>query len=446
MIVRSSGIRVLGAPIVRSPLVTRKGGALPAFVSDDARVLSEIELPRRVISGTPSTFERAGPREKIFFEPGTLTAAVLTAGGVCPGINDVIRSLVLELCYGYGVPRILGIRYGYAGLDPARSLAPIELSPALVHDVHMRGGTFLGTSRGICETARIVDDLVRQRIDVLFTVGGDGTMRAAHALHEEITSRGLSIGVVGVPKTIDNDIPFVDKTFGFDTAVATARSAIDAAHAEATSFERGVGLVRLMGRHAGFIAANATLASHDVNACLIPELGFDLEGECGFLAWLERRLADRGHAVVVVAEGCAKHLAGPRFELDASGNVRFGAESGDVGRFLRLAIESHFAKQKRAVAMKYIDPSYMVRALRASAEDAVFCDALARNAVHAALAGKTDMVVGRWHRHFTHVSLTDLLAHEKRVEPEGELWRQVLEATGQPTFRGEARSELTART
>ena len=429
-------VRSLGDRAIRSPLRLAPSGndKAPAFTSDDARVLREIELPRRAVANAPRAFELAGPRENIFFDPKRVTVGIVTAGGICPGINDVIRAIVLELRHAYGVEKILGFRFGLAGLVAEEPLGPIALEPHLVRDIHIHAGTFLGTSRGTREAPLLVDGLVARHVDILFFIGGDGTMRAAHAIHEEIARRALPIAVVGIPKTIDNDIAFVDKTFGFDTAVATARLVIEAAHAEARSVHNGIGLVKLMGRTAGFIAAQATLASHEVNACLIPESPFELEGEAGFLAWLERRLSMRHHAVLVVGEGCASRTIGPGVERDASGNVRFDADGQDVGRYLKRAIEEHLAKRQVPTALKYIDPSYLVRATRPSAEDAVFCDALARNAVHAGIAGKTDIMVGRWHRCFTHVALEHVLAHDKRVDPAGELWREVLSTTGQPSF------------
>jgi 6-phosphofructokinase 1 len=428
----SARVSVLGPAAVPSPL---RLASRAAFVSDGSYVLRDIEHPRRPPNGAPRAFEKAGPRAHIFFEPKKIAVGIVSAGGVCPGINDVIRAMVLELHHGYGVPRILGFRFGFAGLDPASGDEPIVLDPSVVRDIHTHAGTLLGTSRGPKEPSRMVDTLLRLEVDVLLVIGGDGTMHAAHAIHEEALRRHVAIGVVGVPKTIDNDIPFVDKTFGFETAVATARLAIDAAHAEARSVANGVGLVKLMGRNAGFIAANATLASHDVNACLVPEVPFELRGESGLLAWLEKRLAARGHAVVVVAEGCASALLKSPSSLDASGNLQFASLDHDVGRALKGAIEDHFARRCVPLTLKYIDPSYMVRAMRANGEDAVFCDALARNAVHAAMAGKTDIMVGRWHRCFTHVPLARVLAHEKRIEPAGDLWREVVESTGQPSFR-----------
>ncbi|CAN5922256.1 ATP-dependent 6-phosphofructokinase [soil metagenome] len=429
-------VYVVGAAAVASPL---RLGSRSSFVADDAYILRDIEHPRPPSRGAPRAFERAGPREHIYFDTSTTKVGIVTAGGVCPGINDVIRAIVLELHHGYGVGRILGFRYGFAGLDPASRHEPMVLEPGVVRDIHVWAGTLLGTSRGPAEPSRIVDTLARLEVNVLIVIGGDGTMRAGHAVHAEIARRGLPIGVIGVPKTIDNDIAFVDKTFGFETAVATARLAIDSAHAEARSVVNGVGLVKLMGRNAGFIAASATLASQEVNACLVPEVPFDLAGDAGMLTWLEGRLARRGHAVVVVAEGCASSIVGSVAAHDASGNVAFSSPEHDVGRHLQRAIQDHFAYRKLPLTLKYIDPSYMVRATRASAEDAVFCDALARNAVHAAMAGKTDMLVGRWHRCFTHVPLDLMLAHDKRIDPAGDLWRQLLESTGQPAFQPPAR-------
>ena len=433
-------VSVVGPAAIPSPL---RLAHQAAFVTDDAYVLHDIEHPRPRIPGTPRAFQKAGPRAHVCFDPKKTTVGVVTAGGVCPGINDVIRAIVMELHHGYGVERILGFRFGFAGLDPTSAHDPMALDPPTVRDVHLRAGTMLGTSRGPRAPSAMVDTLARLAVDVLLVIGGDGSMRAAHAIHAEIDRRGLAIGVVGVPKTIDNDIPFVDKTFGFETAVATARLAIDAAHAEARSVANGVGVVKLMGRNAGFIAANATLASHEVNACLVPEVPFDLRGEGGLLAWLEERHALRGHAGVVVGEGCTTVGLELPMLLDASGNRELASAGHDVGRSLQHAIEDHFARRGLPLTLKYIDPSYMVRAMRASGDDAVFCDALARNAVHAAMAGKTDILVGRWHRCFTHVPLALALAHERRLDPAGAVWRHVVESTGQPSFSagGEIRAD-----
>jgi 6-phosphofructokinase 1 len=305
------------------------------------------------------------------------------------------------------------------------------LTPDFVRHIHTSGGSALGTSRGAEPAAIMVDTLERHGVNVLFTIGGDGTLRGAHAIHEEIQRRGLRIAVVGVPKTIDNDVAFVDKTFGFDTAVEVARLAIDGAHTEAVSAHNGIGLVKVMGRDAGFIAASATLASLEVNFCLIPEVHFDLEGPNGLFAALERRLGERAHALIVVAEGCAKTL-GARAATDESGNARYSGGEADVGADLRDAIVRHFKQQKLSATVKYIDPSYMIRSVPANASDSLFCDILARHAVHAGLAGKTDLVIGRWNGVFTHVPLALVTSQRKAVDPDGALWLAVGEATGQP--------------
>lgn len=431
-------VRTLGARTFPSPLglSTKPHDEVPDFVPDDARVLHQVELVEGETVDASRTFEKAGPREKIFFDPSTAAAGIVTSGGLCPGINNVIRTIVLQLFHRYGVKTIFGFRYGFAGLDPASGLAPMTLTPDHVRHIHGRGGTMLGTSRGGHDPKGMVDTLEANGINMLLAIGGDGTMRGAHAIAEEAARRGRPIAVVGVPKTIDNDIAFVDKTFGFETAVAMAKVAIDAAHTEATSARGGIGLVKLMGREAGFLAAHATLASHDVNVCLVPEVHFALEGPCGLLAYLEKRLATRGHAVVVAAEGCATHLAtamanAPR---DASGNLSFQSSALDIGAHLKSRIDGYFKEKGVPLTLKYIDPSYMVRGVRADANDAIFCDELARAAVHAAMAGKTDVMVGRWHRSFTHVPLPLALSEKKRIDPDRELWLAVTETTGQPRF------------
>lgn len=428
-------VQTLGPATVRSPLALSKvlDDGIPDYVPDGTRVLYGTELAPGELPDPSRSFEKAGPREAIFFEPKKTRAGILTAGGLCPGLNNVIRSLVLNLVHRYGVAEVVGLRYGYAGLDPATSHPPMVLRPAEVQHIHTRGGTLLGTSRGGHPASTMVDTLVAQRLDCLFVIGGDGTMRGAHAIAEEITRRGLPIAVVGIPKSIDNDIPFVDKTFGFDTAITMARTAIDAAHNEALSVHNGIGLVKLMGRNAGFIAAHATLASHEVNLCLVPEVPFKLEGPHGLLAFLATRLEKRGHAVIVVAEGCGVHLASsaPQ-QLDASGNVDLQAAELDIGAHLKTKITKHFKRANIPITLKYIDPSYMLRGVPANAVDSVFCDELARDASHAAMAGKTGVMIGRWHRSFTHVPLSLVASQRRRIDPDKELWLAVTETTGQP--------------
>ena len=430
----------LGARTIASPLglSTAMGDQVPNYVPDGMRVLDQVELQPGAAVDEACALEKAGPRELIYFDPKKTRAGIVTSGGLCPGINNVIRSIVFELVHKYAIESVTGFRYGFAGLVPEAGVGaePILLGPDQVRHVHRFGGTILGTSRGQQDPKVMVDTLVSRGFNLLFTIGGDGTMRAAHVIAEEIERRGEKISVVGVPKTIDNDIAFVDKTFGFETAVAMARTAIDAAHTEALSVMNGIGLVKLMGREAGFIAAHAAMASHDVNVCLVPEVAYRLDGPTGLLAHLERRLSERHHAVVVVAEGCATQLlqAGDVADAprDASGNIRF--QDLDVGKYLQKVITKHFKERNIPLTLKYIDPSYMLRGVPAGAIDSVFCAELARYAVHAAMAGKTDMMVGRLHRAFTHVPLPLVLSKKKRIDPDGELWLAVTESTGQPRF------------
>jgi 6-phosphofructokinase 1 len=433
LVVRTVGERTLASPL---GLSTVRDDGIADYVPDETRIALDIEtLAGSVLQ--PSFVEKAGPRARIHFDPKRTRAGIVTCGGLCPGINNVVRALVLELHHKYGVRSIFGVRYGFEGLVAGG--APMQpLGPADVRSVHTLGGSFLGLSRGMQSVPAMVDTLVKNQIDVLFAVGGDGTLRGAHAIHEEIAKRSLGIAVVGVPKTIDNDIAFVDKTFGFETAVEIARLAIDAAHAEAISARNGVSIVKLMGRDAGFIAATASLASADVNFCLVPEAPVELEGPSGLYAALQARLVERGHAVIVVAEGCAASLVSAPSkdaERDASGNVRYASAGLDAGTHLRDAVVAHFRALGMPISVKYIDPSYMLRSVPANATDAVFCDSLARNAVHAAMAGKTDVVIGRLHRAFVHVPIPLAVASKKRIDPDGALWLAVTEATGQPRLR-----------
>lgn len=426
----------LGACERLSPLrlSTVKGDFVPDYSRDDARVLVDVDL---LDGDTPSalSFAAAGAREYIYFDPATVRAGIVTCGGLCPGINNVVRSMVFELWFKYGVRHITGFRYGFEGLIPGVGAAPIPLDPDAVRDIHKQGGSVLGLSRGAQSPEMMAEALAAQGIDILFTIGGDGTQRGAHAIAKAALARGMKLSVVGVPKTVDNDVAFVDKTFGFDTAVELARDAIDCAHTEARGARNGVGIVKLMGRDAGFIAAAASMASHDVNYCLIPEVPFAVEGEHGLLASMEARLSNRGHAVVVVAEGCAASIIDSQHaERDASGNIRYANGANDVGPWLRDRITAHLKSRGVAPTVKYIDPSYMIRSVGANAADAIFCDSLARHAVHAAMAGFTDLLVGRWHRRFTMVPLAVATGRSRRVDPDGPMWLQVLETTGQPNL------------
>ncbi|MBW2708800.1 MAG: 6-phosphofructokinase [Deltaproteobacteria bacterium] len=390
-------IEKLGRCNVPSPMT--KG----QFVSDEDRVLyyatlKEAETCIDAGRSLPS-FEMAGPREKIYFDPSKLKCGIITCGGICPGLNDVIRAIVLSLHYHYHVNTVFGFRYGYEGISPRHQHTPVELNPKIVADIHEKGGTILGSSRGPQDVSEMVDTL-------------DGR-------------RSLKIGVVGIPKTIDNDISFLDQSFGFETAVSAARPCIYAAHVEAKGARNGVGLVKLMGRESGFISAYAALATSDVNFCLVPEIPFTLER---FLPALKEQLERSDHSVIVVAEGAGQDLLNRDSACDASGNLRFG----DIGLFLRDEIKAYFQREGVELQLKYIDPSYVIRSVPANPKDSVFCLLLGHNAVHAGMAGRTNMVVGYWDSEYTHVPIPIAVSERKRIDPDGRLWSSVIESTGQP--------------
>lgn len=371
-------------------------------------------------------FERSGPREHLFFDPAKTKVAIVTCGGLCPGLNNVIRSLYLQLHYHYGVPAVMGVRYGYSGFSPEAVAPPLWLNAEMVNNIHQLGGTLLGTSRGPISPDIVVDFLEQRGVSILFTVGGDGTQRGAHAMVTEIQRRRLPISIIGIPKTIDDDVQYVNRSFGYFTAIQKAKEVIDCAHVEAHCVTNGISIVKLMGRDSGFIAAGATLASQEVNFTLVPEVPFKLEGESGLLAVLHRRILERRHAVIVVAEGVGQHLMPPSDEHDASGNVIHR----DIGLFLRHKIQDHFSAQRFPVVIRYFDPSYYIRSVPASTVDSVLCDSFARHAVHAAMAGKTDMLIGLQHGVFINVPIPLATTERKRLS--GEEWASVVTATGQP--------------
>lgn len=413
----------LGKCTIQSPM---KG---VRFVTDDDHMLYDSHSSKVIQCLEQGkqlpAMELAGPREHIYFDPSKLKCGIVTCGGICPGVNDVIRALVMSLYYHYGVTSIFGFPYGFEGLSWRYGHPPRELTPLNVNYIHGMGGSLLGSSRGPQDIGEMVDTLERMNIRILFAIGGDGTLKGAGALAAEIKKRGLKISIIGIPKTIDNDISFIEKSFGFETAVTEASKITNSAHNEATGARNGVGLVKLMGRESGFIAAYSVLADNNVNFCLIPESPFTLEG---FLAALSNRLERRGHAVIVVAEGAGQNLMPKTGERDASGNARLG----DIGLFLKNAIPSHFEKLGNSINLKYIDPSYTIRSVPATPHDSSFCLLLGHNAVHAGMTGRTNMVVGYWKGEFTHVPIVRAVSQRKRIDPEGWFWSTVLASTGQP--------------
>ncbi|MBN2139681.1 MAG: ATP-dependent 6-phosphofructokinase [Desulfovibrionaceae bacterium] len=418
-----TAIESLGRAKIPSPM------AFGQFISDKDAVLVDItrgEMDNGRVK--PVFFEQAGPRKDIYFDPSKVKCAVVTCGGLCPGLNDVIRAIVMSAHHHYRVASVLGVRYGLSGFAPSYGHEVMELAPGNVTQIHEFGGTILGTSRGPQPVEDIVDALERMNVCVVFMIGGDGTMRAAAKVRDEVARRNNRIAVVGIPKTIDNDINFAAPSFGFDTAVEKATEAIRSAHTEALGAPNGIGLVKLMGRESGFIAAQSSLALKDVNFVLVPEDDFEFKGENGLLRALERRLESRGHAVIVVAEGAGQKLLGKTGRKDASGN----AVLSDVAGLIKSEILDFFKARGRDVTLKYIDPSYIIRAVPANSNDRVYCGFLGQNAVHAAMAGKTGMVVSRWNGRYVHIPLGLVTRQRKRINICSNYWRAVLESTGQP--------------
>ena len=426
----------LGEPTKKSPihLSKIKGDNIFNFIDDNNRILADVQLNHFTASlqnaVQPDSYERSGPRERIFFEGKHTTAAIVTCGGLCPGINNVIRSLVMTLHYFYNVKRVVGIPYGFEGLNPELGHDLVELTPDYVKNIHEFGGTILGSSRGGQDVSVMVDTLVSNNIDILFTIGGDGTLKGANAIGTEIINRGLKIAVAGIPKTIDNDIDIIDKSFGFETSFDVACPIVRDAHNEATGAYNGMAIVKLMGRDSGFIAASTALSMPVVNFVLVPEMDFDLEGENGFLETLKKRLQSKKHAVIVVAEGAGQHLFETKSNnvVDASGNI----QHKDIGLLLQQKIKDFFDSINMKTTIKYIDPSYIIRSAPANANDSLFCNQLSYHAVHGAMAGKTNFVVGSVNNRFVYLPITGVTKKRKKINMEGGFWFGVLQSTGQP--------------
>lgn len=419
----------IGEASLRTPLEQLE------FVADEQRIsfsprVDQLEQYIREGQALPG-FEMAGPRPRIFHDPAWVRAAIVTCGGLCPGINDVIKSIVNTLYFAYGVDNVYGIPYGYRGLIPEYGHEPLVLTPDYVDTIHERGGSVLGSSRGPQNVEEIVRTLDRLSINILFTIGGDGTQRGAHEIANTARAKGLPLSVVGVPKTVDNDLCFMDRTFGYETAIYATGPIISSAHDEAKGVYNGIGLIKLMGRASGFIAASACLANSVANFCLIPEIPFELEGSNGLFSAVERRLHEKNHLVIVVAEGAGQDLFEDEpVERDASGNPKFQ----DIGVFLKNRLGEYLQKRGVEHSIKYFDPSYSVRSVPATGTDAIFCLELGSNAVHAAMAGKTDMVVGLWQGQFTHVPIALAIRERRKVNPNGQLWERVLEVTQQRRY------------
>lgn len=425
----------LGTPSIKSPMSLSNsiGDFLAGYVSDDDQIINDVDVTAGIsyAYSKENLVEKAGPRELIYFDPSKVHAAIVTCGGLCPGLNHVIRAIVMSLWYTYGVKNISGIRNGYRGFLSEYQLPVIDLNPEVVSMIHKHGGTMLGSSRGGGErVSEIVDCLERMNTSVLFSIGGDGTQKGSLRIAEEIEKRGLKIGIIGIPKTIDNDLSFIQKSFGFETAVSKAVEAVSSAHTEAKCAINGIGIVKLMGRESGFITAHTAIATNDVNFVLVPEVPFALDGPCGLLMHLKERLVRRNHAVIVIAEGAGQDLLPHNGAKDASGNVVLT----DIGLFVKEKVATFFRERGIEVNIRYIDPSYIIRSTPAEPSDSIYCTRLGNYAVHAAMAGKTKMLVSLINNTFVHVPIALAVGKRNTIDPEGPLWRDVIQSTGQPAL------------
>lgn len=422
-------VPTLGACAIDSPVKGR------TFVEDDEKItfasqVKNIDSFMKKKEVFPA-FQKGGPRQKIYFNPEKTRVGIITCGGLCPGLNNVIKGLVTVLYHEYGVKSVTGFRYGYQGLLPSNQHPPITLTPQMVDTIHKSGGTILGSSRESQDCREIVDNLQSLNLDLLFCIGGDGTIRCADAIADELKKRKMPISIIGIPKTIDNDVRFVEKTFGFETAVHVASEIITSAHNEAEGADNGISILKLMGRDSGFIAAAATLANSVVDFCLVPEIEFVLEGKNGLLQALKKRLSLAQHAVIVVAEGAGQNL----FKVPKK-TTSWNAPKNDIGTLLKDEIGTYFQKLNLETTIKYLDPSYHIRSVAAIPSDAVFCHLLAEHAVHAGMAGKTGIVIGQWNNYFTHVPMKLASKNRRVIDLEGAMWKGVLSSTRQNDYFG----------
>jgi 6-phosphofructokinase 1 len=418
-------------------------------------------------------YERAGPRPTLFFNPSRVRAGILTAGGLCPGLNNVIREITRTLINVYEVDKVLGLRNGLWGLHDDKEDDEIELTLDRVSAIGSMGGSILGAGRGGLnpdELPLAVEGIRSRRLDMVFIIGGDGTHRAAEILSKALKDARIVCSVVCVPKTIDNDIDLIDHSFGFGTSVEEAVKSVQTAKVEGMGAPNGIGLVKLMGRNAGFIAAHAVLASGIVDCCLIPEVPIVMQGPKGVLTHLERTVKRKGYAVMVVAEGAGQAICAtdPKAEtlaaekspgelLDTTGaaaptdsrEVDKGGhkELLPIGKWLKTAVQSHFDRQRMEVNIKYIDPSYLIRSVPANANDALYCLLLGQNAAHAAMAGFSDVSVGLCNNRMVLLPVSAIVANSPRVmDPLGRTWERVVSSTGQPNTAVALMHAVTGRT
>lgn len=450
-----------------------------------ANVVTDPEAERTVMA-----YPRGGPRTELHFEDPTAIRAcasaaparralaprsarsadppprtpaalgIVTCGGLCPGLNNVIREIVYSLHRQYGCTSVFGIRGGYHGFvdeeNPPFLLLPLDsdaqhyqnteghvaltingvektLEALSVMQIHHEGGTVIASARGGHDTQAICTFLAVNNIQQLYVVGGDGTQRGALKIANAAKQLNLDCTVAGIPKTIDNDVAYLDRSFGFESAVEQAVQAVRAATVEARCNKpNGIGVVKLMGRSAGFIASQAALSAGDVDLCLVPECPLVLQGPTGCLPHLHRCVKEKGYGVVVVAEGAGEDVLGKSAEMDAGGNRKLPP----IGEFMKTQINSYFKEQGDAATVKYIDPSYMVRSGPANAADSMLCLRLAQNAVHGSMSGMTGFITGVVHNRIVYLPMDMVVAKSPTsMNPFGHTWERVLSYTLQPSTR-----------
>lgn len=328
---------------------------------------------------------------------------VLTSGGDCPGLNAVIRSVVHRAVADHG-DEVIGFRDGWRGLLEGDH-RPLDLD-AVAH-ILPTGGTILGSSRVRPEQLR--DGVGRARehvaelgLDAVIPIGGEGTLKAARLLSD------AGLPIVGVPKTIDNDIAATDVTFGFDTAVGVATEALDRLKTTAESHQR-VLIVEVMGRHTGWIALHAGMAA-GAHAIVVPERPFDIDELTAVVG--KRFEAGKRFAIVVVAEGAKPRAGSMAFETggtDVYGHERFAG----VARQLAVELEERLGKEARPVILGHVQ-----RGGTPTAYDRVLATRFGRHAVEAAHRGEFGMMTALRGTEITLVPLAEAVARLKTVPHE----------------------------
>ncbi|WP_374519774.1 6-phosphofructokinase [Undibacterium squillarum] len=362
--------------------------------------------------------------------------AISTGGGDAPGLNAVIHAVVMSAtrlgweCYG--------IREGFNGIlrpDRYPTDGIIALTPAMTEHISATGGTILGTTNhgnplhypttmpdgSVQETDRSADihaALRARGIDALICIGGDGTLTIAHALHQQ------GLNVIGVPKTIDNDLDKTFTTFGFDTAVSFATECVDRLHSTAASHQR-IMVVEVMGRYAGWIALHSGLAS-GAHAILIPEIPYDTAALAAFLR--EREQQGHHYSIVMVAEGA--HAAGQALHVQAAAGQGYVERLGGVAAHLAAELETLTGKEARAVVL-----GHLLRGGSPSAFDRVSALRFGAAAVRALAEGQSGMMVALAFPNVNYVPLEEVAGRMKAVPADSDTLMTAKETgifTGQP--------------